>query len=249
MICLRLLRYEQNVIGDQVTGDELRFFSSLRKAEAWLKANGFYKGQRSWLKYDSEKDWDWVHIQDGYWDYIVVDVIDDDRDRDDPMEVRTKISIPLFARRDGDKQLQEQDGSAPAPFEYYQGDLQIMLCLAVAKVVALGLERGSPAKEKYFESEKTSLEGSLKPDPEIIEKVLALFDFSFSVMSNNREKVQALADECYDAIGETARRSADEISKEYKKWINGADMMIGNINLPTAGSACCIPGYCASGTR
>lgn len=37
------------------------------------------------------------------------------------MEVRTKINIPLFARQDGDKQLQEQDGSAPAPFIYYQG--------------------------------------------------------------------------------------------------------------------------------
>ncbi len=82
--------------------------------------------------------------------------------------------------------------------------------------------------EKFWKStENVVVTGSLQPDPETIENALALFDIYFSLMSNNREKARALADECYDAIGETTRREADEICRAYKKWLSESDMMIG----------------------
>lgn len=79
MIVVTLYHMYLNVFKIEPKDEEIRLFSTMEKAELWLKENDFYYGQRDFLNYkDNAKEW--VHKKDVVWEYIYVDIIEYDID-------------------------------------------------------------------------------------------------------------------------------------------------------------------------
>lgn len=72
--CVELVRMQMKVISAEPVDGELRIFSSIFKAIAWLKNNGFIYGQRSFFDYP-ENEKEWFHQDDIWVNYVDATII------------------------------------------------------------------------------------------------------------------------------------------------------------------------------
>ena len=74
VIILNLKRMTVDSLDLEVKECENRAFSSMAQAEEWLRNNGFYLGQRDFLKYDPKDSVEWCRLTDALWEFIDVEI-------------------------------------------------------------------------------------------------------------------------------------------------------------------------------
>lgn len=73
--CVELVRMQLKAISVEPVDEELRIFSSIKKAVAWLTNNGFVYGQRSFFNYPEDEK-EWFHKDDICVEYVDAAIIE-----------------------------------------------------------------------------------------------------------------------------------------------------------------------------
>lgn len=124
MILLTMIHYTEQGIGIAEQERENHAFSTLEKAEDWLKQNGFSYRARTFLKGDPIE---WCHEKEGSWDFIYVQINELEEDDISPFDFEP-IKAPWVkaAIRDGFIEEMKNQGMSPeqirAAYENHFGE-------------------------------------------------------------------------------------------------------------------------------
>ena len=124
MILLTMIHYTEQGIGIAEQERENHAFSTLEKAEDWLKQNGFSYRARTILKGDPIE---WCHEKEGSWDFIYVQINELEEDDISPFDFEP-IKAPWVkaAIRDGFIEEMKNQGMSPeqirAAYENHFGE-------------------------------------------------------------------------------------------------------------------------------